>query len=147
MRRIIKNRIRIAAPPAVQEARSPAGGPATAAGTDSTGPASSPAVLPVDPVALGHLWADQFRHLTTLGVTGAGGLLITLQAGLVQTEREWWISLILLVVVAALGSVGQSIVVDSATQGELPGRSHRVLRAIAFVCLGAAGGSAIDLFI
>src|SRR5687768_10106470 len=46
-----------------------------------------------DPIALAQLWADQFQHLTTLGVAGAGGVLILLQAHLVPQGGKWWLAL------------------------------------------------------
>jgi hypothetical protein len=97
-----------------------------------------------DPVALAALWADQFQHLATLGVAGAGGVLVLFQAELIRFDRGWGLSLALLALTAVLAMVGQLSVVDDATAGRPPGRGARVYRALAIAALGAAAGSAFS---
>src|SRR5690606_32315987 len=44
-------------------------------------PAEPSAPSPPDPVALAQEWADQFQHLTTISLAGAGGMLILVETG------------------------------------------------------------------
>ena len=113
-------------------------------------PRRAPTVAPeprttIDPIALAQLWADQFQHLATLGVAGAGGLLILLQAGLLDREEKWWLALGFFALTAVLSLYGQIIVVDEATLGRVPGTKPRALRGVALLCLGAAGGVVIGV--
>jgi len=98
---------------------------------------------PVDAVALAQLWASQFQHLTSIGVAGAGGVLVLLQAGIVPTEERWWLAIALFAVSAVISMYGQIAVVDEASAGLPPGRKPRALRGAAVACLGAAGGAAL----
>lgn len=100
-------------------------------------------VAAADPVALAQLWADQFQHLATLGVAGAGGVLVLLQAQLIDTAGRWWLALVLFVLTAVFAMYGQIHVVDEATLHRLPGRRPRLMRGLALGCLGAAGGAAL----
>jgi hypothetical protein len=102
--------------------------------------APSPAV---EIAALAQLWADQFRHLTTLGVAGAGGVLIMIQADLIEPQGRWWLSLVLFVMSAVSSMYGQIAVVDEVSEGAAPGKRPRVIRSIALATLGAAGGAAL----
>lgn len=95
-----------------------------------------------DPVAIAQLWAGQFQHLTTVGVAGAGGVLVLLQAELIPSEQRWWLALALFAATSMLSIYGQIAVVDQASEGQAPGKKPRVLRAMALACLGAAGGAA-----
>jgi hypothetical protein len=97
----------------------------------------------VDPVALAHLWAGQFQHLTSIGVAGAGGVLVLLQAELIPTEQRWWLAIALFAASAVLSMYGQIAVVDEASAGLPPGKKPRALRGLALACLGAAGGAAL----
>jgi hypothetical protein len=94
-------------------------------------------------VALAELWADQFKHIATLGVAGAGGVLIALQAELLRMERRWWLALVMFVATAVLAMYGHIGVVDAASEGRAPGKRQRVIRGLALASLGAAGGAAI----
>ena len=40
-----------------------------------------------------HLWADLFKHLSTLGVAASAGLLVLLQADLLEGGSSFWVSL------------------------------------------------------
>ncbi len=112
--------------------------------SDDSTAASIPQDRPaVDPVALAHLWAGQFQHLTSIGVAGAGGVLIILQAELIPTERRSWMAIALFAASAVLSMYGQIAVVDEASKGLPPGKQPRVLRGLALACLGAAGGAAL----
>jgi hypothetical protein len=95
----------------------------------------------VDVVGLAQLWATQFQHFTTLGVAGAGGVLVLLQAELVPMEGRWWLALTLFALTALVSAYGQIAVVDEATLGILPGKKPRRLRGLALAFLGAAGGA------
>jgi hypothetical protein len=97
----------------------------------------------VDPVALAQLWAGQFQHFTSIGVAGAGGVLVLLQAELIPTEQRWWLAIALFAASAVLSMYGQIAVVDEASAGLPPGRKPRALRGLALACLGAAGGAAL----
>jgi len=110
---------------------------------DTAAPVASRISAPVDPVALAQLWADHFQHLTTVGVAGAGGILILLQAKLFAANDRWWLALALFAATATLSMYGQIGVVDDASEGKLPGKKPRVLRALALASLGAAAGAAL----
>lgn len=104
-------------------------------------PAAGQPSAAVDLVGLAQLWADQFQHFTTLGVAGAGGVMVLLQAELVPREGRWWLALTLFALTALVSTYGQVAVVDEATLGLAPGRKPRWLRGLALTLLGAAGGS------
>jgi hypothetical protein len=112
----------------------------TATGTTD---AADPPRTPLDPIALAQLWADQFQHLTTLGVAGAGGVLILVQAQLVAPAQRWWLALGLFAFTAIFSTYGQIAVVDEASEGRVPGRKPRVMRGLALACMGGAGGAAL----
>jgi hypothetical protein len=103
------------------------------------------AARPIDPLDLAHLWAGQFQHLTTLGVAGAGGLLVLLQVEVMDVTRKWWLSLLLFALTAVFSLYGQVTVVDDASTGSAPGRKPRTLRALALTCLGAVAGAALGI--
>jgi hypothetical protein len=67
-----------------------------------------------DPIALSRLWAEHFKYLTTLGVAGAGGVIIMLEAGIIPLEQTSWIALALFVATAVLSLLGQIGVVQPA---------------------------------
>lgn len=98
-----------------------------------------------DIAMLAQLWADQFQHMTTLALAGGGGLLVLLQTGVVTANRTFWITLVLFALMAMFSVIGQTSVVDDATQGRAPGRQTRLMRALALMTLGAAAMGAIDL--
>ena len=98
-------------------------------------------------VALAQLWADQFQHLTTLAVSGLGGLLILLQVELVKPGPRWWVTLGLFALAALLGMSGQAAVVDEATKGVPPSRSVRIVRGLVFAAFGSASYSFVRLFV
>lgn len=100
-----------------------------------------------DPVALAQLWAAQFQHLTTLGVAGAGGVLVLLQANLIPPDQKWWLALGLFALTALSSTYGQIAVVDQASEGKAPGKKPRVLRGLALAFLGAAGGAAFGTLV
>ena len=100
-----------------------------------------------DVVALAQLWADQFQHMTTLAVAGAGGLLVAVQAGLVKVGPRFWAAIITLIAAAMLGMFGQVTVVDDATKGDPPGRSARIVRAIGFMLFGSGSYFVLRLFV
>ena len=116
-----------------------AAAPATAASVD---PAYRANV-----VAIAQLWADQFQHLTTLAVSGAGGLLILLQVELVKAGPKWWATLGLFALAALMAMTGQATVVDEATKGITPGRSARVIRGLVFATFGSASYWFVRLFV
>jgi hypothetical protein len=98
-----------------------------------------------DVALLAQLWADQFQHMTTLALAGGGGLLVLLQTNIVRTDRTFWTTLVLFALMAVFSVVGQTSVVDDATQGRPPGRQTRLMRALALMALGAAAMGAIDV--
>ena len=98
-------------------------------------------------VALAQLWADQFQHLTTLAVSGVGGLLILLQVDLVKAGPRWWFALGLFALAALVGMTGQATVVDEATKGIAPGKTARLLRGLVFATFGSASYAFIRLFV
>ena len=104
--------------------------------------ADTPAT-PMDVIALAQLWADQFQHFTTLGVAGAGGVLILVQAELVASEQRWWLALGFFAFTAIFSTYGQIAVVDEASEGRVPGRKPRVMRGLALACMGGAGGAVL----
>ena len=110
-------------------------------------PNSRDVVDPSHVVALAQLWADQFQHLTTLAVSGAGGLLILLQVDLVKAGPRWWVTLGLFAFAALMGMTGQAAVVDEATKGIMPGRSSRLVRGLVFAAFGSASYSFVRLFV
>jgi hypothetical protein len=87
--------------------------------------------------------AGQFQHLTSIGVAGAGGVLVLLQAELIPAEQRWWLAIVLFAASAVLSVYGQIAVVDGAFSGHAPGKKPRALRGFALACLGAAGGAAL----
>ena len=107
-------------------------------------PPQAPPQVP-DVAMLAQLWADQFQHMTTLALAGGGGLLVLLQTGVVTANRTFWITLVLFALMAMFSVIGQTSVVDDATQGRPPGRQTRLMRALALVTLGAAAMGAIDV--
>ncbi len=114
-----------------------------AAGTDA---APECAVsTPPDPLGLAQLWADHFQHLTTLSVAGGGGLLILLEARILDLGDRWWLPLALFVVSAVLAMHGQIMAVDDATRGQAPGRKARHIRSAALAALGAASGAVVGI--
>ena len=98
-------------------------------------------------VALAQLWADQFQHLTTLAVSGVGGLLILLQVELVKAGPRWWVALALFALAALLGMTGQATVVDEATKGIAASKSARVMRGLVFATFGSASYAFVRLFV
>lgn len=119
--------------------------PSPAELTPST-PTSAPASTTTsDVIALAQLWSDQFQHMTSLAVAGAGGMLLLLQVGVMKQPR-WWLSIVPFIVAAFLGITGQAWVVDEATNGVLPGRGLRVLRGLTFAAFGAGLYAAVRLF-
>ena len=104
----------------------------------------SPEKLP-DVALLAQLWADQFQHMTTLALAGGGGLLVLLQTGIARADTTFWVALVLFALMATFSVVGQTSVVDDATQGRAPGRQTRLMRALALMTLGAAAMAAIDV--
>jgi hypothetical protein len=98
-----------------------------------------------DVALIAQLWADQFQHMTTLALAGGGGLLVLLQTNIVTANRTFWITLILFALMATFSLVGQTSVVDDATQGRPPGMQTRLMRALALMTLGAAAMGAIDV--
>jgi len=100
---------------------------------DSRSPRSGP-----DVGVLPQLWADQFRHLTTLGIAGAGGVLVLMQAQLL--DRGWRVALALFLLSASIAMIGQVVVVDEASEGRLPRKKGRPLRNGALAFLGAGAG-------
>jgi hypothetical protein len=115
----------------------------TARPGDSTAAPTSQGHRAVDHVALAQLWAGQFQHLTSIGVAGAGAVLVLLQAELIPTEQRWWLAIILFAASAVLSMYGQIAVVDEASSGHPPGKKPRALRGFALACLGAAAGAAL----
>ena len=103
-----------------------------------------PGPLP-DVALLAQLWADQFQHMTTLALAGGGGLLVLLQTGIVKADRTFWVSLVLFALMAMFSVIGQTSVVDDATQGRPPGRQTRLMRGLGLMALGAAAMAAIDV--
>ncbi|NZA27775.1 hypothetical protein H0E84_15460 [Luteimonas sp. SJ-92] len=99
----------------------------------------------VELIALAQLWADQFRHLATVGVAAAGGVLILMQSQLIEVQTKWWLALGLFATGAVLAMQGQMGVVDGATAGKPPGRSARIVRAMAAASLGGGGGLVIGI--
>jgi len=112
--------------------------------TGASGSESERTLDPIDSVALAHLWASQFQHLTTLGVAGAGGVLILLQAGMIDPDERWWLAVILFAITSTLSMYGQIAVVDEASEGRLPGRRPRSIRGLALAVLGAGAGAALS---
>jgi len=100
---------------------------------------------PPDPLALAQLWTDQFQHLTTLSVAGAGGLLILLETQILVLGARWWFPFALFVMTAVLAMYGQITTVDDAARGHAPGRRARHVRSATLAALGAAGGAVIGL--
>ena len=98
-----------------------------------------------DVALLAQLWADQFQHMTTLALAGGGGLLVLLQTGIVKADRTFWVALVLFALMAMFSVIGQTAVVDDATQGRPPGRQTRLMRGLGLMALGAAAMSAIDV--
>ena len=98
-------------------------------------------------VALAQLWADQFQHLTTLAVSGVGGLLILLQVELVKAGPRWWVALALFALAALLGMTGHAAVVDEATKGIPPSKSVRIVRGLVFATFGSASYGFVRLFV
>jgi hypothetical protein len=107
-------------------------------------PPVPPGKLP-DIALLAQLWAEQFQHMSTLALAGGGGLLILLQTGIVTANRTFWTTIVLFALMATFSVIGQTSVVDDATQGLPPGRQTRVMRALALMALGAAAMGAIDV--
>ena len=103
-----------------------------------------PEKLP-DVALLAQLWADQFQHMTTLALAGGGGLLVLLQTGIVKADRTFWIALVLFALMATFSVIGQTAVVDDATQGRAPGPQTKLMRGLAMMALGAAAYAAIDV--
>ena len=98
-------------------------------------------------VALAQLWADQFQHLTTLAVSGAGGLLILLQVDLVKLGPRFWVTFALFALATLTAMTGQAAVVDDATRGIAPARTARILRGLVFATFGSASYAFIRLFV
>jgi hypothetical protein len=80
-------------------------------------------------------------------VSGAGGLLVLLQTGLVKAGGRWWFVLALFALAALLGMMGQSAVVDDATRGAPPGRAARLIRGFVLMAFGAGAYGFARLFI
>lgn len=98
---------------------------------------------PPDPVALAQLWADQFQHLTTISLAGAGGMLILVETGGYVPSTMWWppFTFICFAIAAVLALMGQMQVIDAASRGEAPGRAARLYRHAAVFAIALAGGA------
>lgn len=98
-----------------------------------------------DVVGLAQLWTSQFQHITTLALAGGGGLLVLTETGVVAVSGRWWAAL-LLALAAMASMIGQTVIVDEATEGRPPGRSARAMRALALMCFGGSGYMLMRLF-
>jgi hypothetical protein len=98
-------------------------------------------------VALAQLWADQFQHLTTLAVSGAGGLLILLQVELVKLGPRFWVTFAFFALATLTAMTGQAAVVDDATRGVAPGKTARIVRGLVFATFGSASYAFVRLFV
>lgn len=121
--------------------------PADAAPAPSPKPPAEQGDPTLELVALAQLWADQFRHLATLSVAGAGGVLILMQAELIEADAKWWLPLGLFVTTAVFAMYGQMGIVDGASSGKKPALLAQLTRGMATACLGAGGGSAIAILL
>lgn len=99
-----------------------------------------------DVVGLAQLWTSQFQHITTLALAGGGGLLVLTETGVVAVSGRWWAALLLLALAAMASMIGQTVIVDEATEGRPPGRSARAMRALALMCFGGSGYMLMRLF-
>ena len=122
--------------------------------SSGTNPAQIPAATDpdagrgaVDLLGFAQLWTDQFRHLTTLGLAGAGGVLVLLETQVMRASDRWWLALGLFAMTAVLSMYGQIRIVDDASVGRMPGAHARRLRGLALSCLGAAGGAVFSILL
>jgi hypothetical protein len=69
-----------------------------------------------------------------------------METGVVAVSGRWWAALLLFGLAALLSMIGQTVTVDEATQGKAPGRSPRVMRALATMCFGGSGYMLFRLF-
>ena len=111
------------------------------------GPAAADRIDRSHVVALAQLWADTFQHLTTLAVSGAGGLLILLQVDIVKLGPRWWVTFALFALATLTAMAGQAAVVDDATNGIAPGRTARIVRGLVFATFGSASYAFVRLFV
>jgi hypothetical protein len=75
-----------------------------AAETDAPHERAAPAQP--DPIAVAQLWADQFQNVATLGVAGAGGMLILLETQVLVLVPGWWLPFVSFIVSAVLAMYG-----------------------------------------
>jgi len=115
-------------------------GTTTTRAAETDAPSERAARAQPDPIALEQLWTDQFQHVATLGVAGAGGMIILLQAQVYVPVPGWWLPFVSFIISAVLAMYGQSVTIDDASRGQAPGRKARMLRVAALTTLGFAGG-------
>lgn len=83
---------------------------------------------------------EQFRHIATLSVAAAGGTLIMLQAGYVETSFTSGTAVALFALAAALSLIGQDKLLDGLESGRGRTRAARILLGVTMAILGAGVG-------
>jgi hypothetical protein len=96
--------------------------------------------------AVYHLWFEQFKQVSWLGATAAGGALFLLQVltGIELTSR-YGVAVALCALAAAVSVLGQIRLVEAATHGQPVGRELRVFLYAAVMLLSAGVGLLVGI--
>ncbi|HEX7088900.1 MAG TPA: hypothetical protein VF192_02120 [Longimicrobiales bacterium] len=96
--------------------------------------------------AVYQLWFEQFKQVSWLGATAAGGALFLLQilSGIELTSR-YGIAVALCALAAAVSVLGQIRLVEAATDGQPVGRELRGFLYAALVLLSAGVGLLVGM--
>jgi hypothetical protein len=98
------------------------------------------------PDAVYHLWFEQFKQVSWLGATAAGGALFLLQvlSGVELTSR-YGVAVALCALAAAVSVLGQIRLVEAATDGKPVRRELRAFLYAAVMLLSAGVGLLVGI--
>jgi len=96
--------------------------------------------------AVYHLWFEQFKQVSWLGATAAGGALFLLQVlADLELSSRYGVAVALCALAAAMAVLGQIRLVETATNGHPVGREHRLFLYAAIMLLSAGVGLLVGI--
>ena len=107
--------------------------------------AAEPPRAEVAPELVYQLRFEQFKHVATLSVAAAGGVLILLQAGYLDSGYRSGAAVALFALAAAMSLFGQNALVDAIDAGRGWTRPAQVYLVLSFMLLGAGVGLLADV--
>ena len=96
--------------------------------------------------AIYHLWFEQFKQVSWLGATAAGGALLILQVLTdVELTSRYGVAVAMCALAAAVSVLGQIRLVERATDGQPVGRELRGFLYAAIALLSAGVGLLVGI--